>query len=624
MISTAREKTKGGMNDFQADKMPWSGNPAAADVFGRFSEIHSLVRRPVSSAPWQETINGWLDNCFENHDRCGSRGDKTLPSRLIDISSASHFRLVETQPGNKGRYVALSYCWGLKRNNESIHKVKLKHVNLMQLKRGLDQSSMTLTHLEAIRVARTLGHQYIWIDALCIKQDSKHDWSREASMVPMIYGNAELTIMAGRSDDSREGFLDVSRWYKPAAKPVELPYNTRQPSRPNAAIWLGLERSADVGPTDERAWCFQESVMSRRIVTFGKEQLMFQCRERSFVEANGFMEGFKDTGGVQDAWYKLAVLEQHTWPKGTPAALPLILNQWYPLTETYSRRSLFDPMDCYAAFAGVARKFQTALAAVSSVKHPRYLAGLWEIDMLKELMWRSSRIDQAPRSTDAELRKPLKWLSPPQISRVVERAPSWSWMALEGSITMEMPGSHRDKPYCSPASQDGSWAPRDWGLDLVIDDEITKALPFSIGVKGRLRQVRVATYMTVSKRDLFYARTIRGSFKGPRPNTPFFNRDHFSDPAVEKNMEKHGVVLMDGELMSNFKGVPVATGLFDLAEGKPRELWAIPVWADSKGWPTEGLLLARKQNGSFSRLGVFWVQECEAFMQTQEQIIQIE
>ena len=49
-------------------------------------------------------------------------------------------------------------------------------------------------------------------------------WEHSALLVPEIYGNAELTILAGRSDNSRKGFVNLAKWYKPIALPVEVPY----------------------------------------------------------------------------------------------------------------------------------------------------------------------------------------------------------------------------------------------------------------------------------------------------------------------------------------------------------------------------------------------------------------
>ncbi|KAJ4253945.1 hypothetical protein NW762_010344 [Fusarium torreyae] len=46
------------------------------------------------------------------------------------------------------------------------------------------------TFVDAIQVARALGIPYIWIDSLCIVQDSPEDWKHEASRMAQVYANA--------------------------------------------------------------------------------------------------------------------------------------------------------------------------------------------------------------------------------------------------------------------------------------------------------------------------------------------------------------------------------------------------------------------------------------------------
>jgi hypothetical protein len=47
--------------------------------------------------------------------------------------------------------------------------------------------------------------RYLWIDSLCIVQESFDDWSREAAQMGNVYHNAYLTIAAVSACDSGEG-----------------------------------------------------------------------------------------------------------------------------------------------------------------------------------------------------------------------------------------------------------------------------------------------------------------------------------------------------------------------------------------------------------------------------------
>jgi hypothetical protein len=80
-----------------------------------------------------------------------------------------------------------------------------------------------------------------------------------------------------------------------------------------------------------------------------------------------------------------------------------IFDHWQWLCVQYSHRKLSFPEDKLIAFSGVA-------SAVASKVQSRYLAGLWEDNLIHDLFW-------IPRGVATK--------SP------IYRAPSWSWVALE-------------------------------------------------------------------------------------------------------------------------------------------------------------------------------------------------
>ncbi|KAK6606574.1 heterokaryon incompatibility protein [Botrytis cinerea] len=55
------------------------------------------------------------------------------------------------------------------------------------------------TLYDAVMLTRKLGEHYIWIDSMCILQDSGEDWQFEASNMASIYGSAVMTIVAASS-----------------------------------------------------------------------------------------------------------------------------------------------------------------------------------------------------------------------------------------------------------------------------------------------------------------------------------------------------------------------------------------------------------------------------------------
>lgn len=47
--------------------------------------------------------------------------------------------------------------------------------------------------------------RYVWIDSLCIIQDSKKDWEKEAAQMALVYSNAYCTIAASSPANGNEG-----------------------------------------------------------------------------------------------------------------------------------------------------------------------------------------------------------------------------------------------------------------------------------------------------------------------------------------------------------------------------------------------------------------------------------
>jgi hypothetical protein len=66
-----------------------------------------------------------------------------------------------------------------------------------------------------------MGIEFIWIDCLCILQDSKKDWEYEAARMADVYSNAYLTVAASRAAHCREGFLGLRRRNCPVSVKIE-------------------------------------------------------------------------------------------------------------------------------------------------------------------------------------------------------------------------------------------------------------------------------------------------------------------------------------------------------------------------------------------------------------------
>jgi hypothetical protein len=76
--------------------------------------------------------------------------------------------------------------WGSEPGNQLV----LKEENLSQYQDGIPLEILPAIYKEAVDLGRLLGYQYLWIDSLCIIQDSPSNWETEASKMASTYGNA--------------------------------------------------------------------------------------------------------------------------------------------------------------------------------------------------------------------------------------------------------------------------------------------------------------------------------------------------------------------------------------------------------------------------------------------------
>lgn len=173
--------------------------------------------------------------------------------------------------------MALSYCWGTGQTlvttleNSASHMIEIPFQRLPQ------------TIQDAIKITRNLGIRYLWVDALCIIQDSVDgkDFQQESSKMGSIYGNAYLTIAVESSESCADGFLH-SRDYGRAAPLQEIPVRI-----PNGEVTGSAFICAPV--LDEkrflmrRAWAYQEQRLSRRVLHYRSRGLDMCCMWATFL-----------------------------------------------------------------------------------------------------------------------------------------------------------------------------------------------------------------------------------------------------------------------------------------------------------------------------------------------------
>ncbi|EGZ72613.1 HET-domain-containing protein, partial [Neurospora tetrasperma FGSC 2509] len=167
-------------------------------------------------------MRSWLWQCVDDHPKCrtalsgeifgfGSQNSSLdvskLPFRVLDVGSPGSLlvKLVETTTETpRAPYVALSHCWG------PPDKQPLKttlHTIGDHMHPGIPLDRLPQTFADAVWVTRELGIRYLWIDSLCIIQDSPADWETESQKMGSIYEGATLTLGAAYARNSSEGLF---------------------------------------------------------------------------------------------------------------------------------------------------------------------------------------------------------------------------------------------------------------------------------------------------------------------------------------------------------------------------------------------------------------------------------
>lgn len=75
-------------------------------------------------------------------------------------------------------------------------KLTRKIDSISERQQKVPHSKMPQSFRDAVTATQAFGIRYLWIDALCIIQDSAKDWEKESSQMGDIYRGSTLTMAA--------------------------------------------------------------------------------------------------------------------------------------------------------------------------------------------------------------------------------------------------------------------------------------------------------------------------------------------------------------------------------------------------------------------------------------------
>ncbi|KAI1428433.1 heterokaryon incompatibility protein-domain-containing protein [Xylaria sp. FL1777] len=380
----------------QPNMCPWTCIGVGSDICGDTS----------SEAAFARSFQ-WIRECQQTHALCNSRGSTPLPNRVVDVGDSDYprIKLYETQ-NEPAKYICLSHCWG------TAQLIRTTTATIHQYKEGISWVELSTTFQHAIIFARKLGIQYVWIDSLCIIQDSEDDWRAESSRMATIYENSHITLAATKSGSGAGGFFSAASL---ECKAHELRCNEDDGMSHPIYVRRNLHDDYKIGPNNNpllrRGWVFQERLLSPRVLHFGAQELFWECMERAGCECS-YISGSKEKESQKLSSVSEYLL-RHMLGKISHAIKlssesPQVLkNRWHEIVEEYSYLDLTFEKDKFPALSGVVKQMQR-------VRDAKYLAGLWEDNLVDDLLWSTFALSAG---------RPLRW-----------RGPTWSWVSVNGRI----------------------------------------------------------------------------------------------------------------------------------------------------------------------------------------------
>ncbi|KAM0180214.1 hypothetical protein ACHAPF_002383 [Botrytis cinerea] len=372
-----------------------------------------IIDEDLASDANFDIARGWMNTCIVEHSesKCPSFEDKILPSRVINVGLENTSPYLFVTNGLRGKYFTLSHCWG-----GQIETI-LTTSNLQSLQKEIKMTSLLTNFRDAILITRALGFQFLWIDSLCIIQDSKYDWGIESKKMGETYRNSALTIGAAAAHKASDGMLHsqskLSRDMKPKLKlskdsgpddVVEIASSIQRPEN--------LAELLESGPLQSRAWALQERILSPRILWYGRKQIYWQCLG-GYQSANGMPLGerffFRKSYLYPTITQKIIFNQNHNdEPTRFSEEELLIINKEYQsMVEDYCNRNLSYANDKLPALSGI-----VALLHIEVGGH--YLAGIWSKNFRENLLWQII-VSRAPNIKQY-------------------RAPSWSWAVTDENV----------------------------------------------------------------------------------------------------------------------------------------------------------------------------------------------
>jgi hypothetical protein len=418
----------------------------------------------TSSPAAMSLVAYWLRTCIEGHDQCNhTQSSQYCPTRVLDIYGVNDGKFPKLLQNYvlDGPYIALSHRWGLHGLPTTTKE------NLADRMDGINPAELSQTMRDAMRIVTSLGYRYIWIDALCIIQNSPDDWFSEASHMSNVFSGALFTIAVSDAEDHSQGIFRkrTARCLRPFA--ILTNTSRSQIIRDNNEdeseyyvfpktnlVGAGVRRK---GTLDTRGWILQEQLLSTRILYFDRGEIYWDCIQLSASESSPMATSLLEESDPDETWALKLVRRTLAGCSTEDILRARISDAWSEIIKNYSARQLTKQEDRLMALEGI-------IVPLTTILGDDPVAGMWREQLWRQLTWWTDTSDSGDEAS------------------IVFPAPSWSWLSVQKRVYYHN-------------SLLGEYPPKDTMLHKFTDLQLssfsihnvhTEQLPGSTGVIGTL------------------------------------------------------------------------------------------------------------------------------------------
>ncbi|KAL0957679.1 hypothetical protein HGRIS_001460 [Hohenbuehelia grisea] len=195
--------------------------------------------------------------------------------------------------------------------------------------------------------------RFLWVDTLCILQDSPEDKAREIEQMAHIYSGASFALLAASSERVSQGFLQPRRDLLP----------------PDAVL---------------PPFCF--GATHPGTLYLSDQAMQYHCATAITSIRGGVTARTAEVDTRLPGVFFLPKERRKTPPppQKTPIFTHGTRRHWWVALNDYSARATTLPSDKLVATSGVAQH-------LNRVFQMRHLAGLWEDTLLDDLLWYTTK-----------------------------------------------------------------------------------------------------------------------------------------------------------------------------------------------------------------------------------------